>query len=100
MIWTDFGSSLALSRRRRVVATALMYGLTLTVRLTSATGDEADAPAKAQGSDPMASIMINDRAPILIGDWHRGALLNSRACPPACEIPLRVPFTASCASRQ
>ena len=100
MIWTDFGSSLALTRRRRVVATALMYGLTLTVRLTSATGDEADAPAKAQGSDPMASIMINDRAPILIGDWHRGASLYSRGCPAACEGALRMPFAANCVSRQ
>ena len=111
MIWKDLGSSLALTRRRRAVATALMYGLTLTVRFTSAAGDEADTPARAvQGSDPITSIMINDGTPILAGDWlpgpaqltafRRGASLSSRGCLVACERPARMPFVTGCVSRQ
>ena len=43
MTWTSF----AIAPRRRLIATALMYGLTLTVRLTSATGEESGAYVKS-----------------------------------------------------
>ena len=53
MIWKNFVSRLAIAPRRRVVATALMYGLSLTVRFTSATGEEVEVPAQAaQSANP------------------------------------------------
>jgi len=111
MAWKDFGSPLAITRRRRVVATALMYGLTLTVRFTSATSADVNAPAPAfQAANPMTSIMINDGAPILDRDWRAaavqpvafrgGAPLASSICRPACEITPRTPFASSCAARR
>ena len=109
MDWKNFGSSLAITRRRRVVATALVYGLSLSVRFVSTTGEETDTTTQAaQGRDPMMSIMIKDTAPILDKDWlpgmarpiafHRGASPGSRGCRAACEIPMP-PFVPSCASR-
>jgi hypothetical protein len=66
MIW----NSLAIAPRRRFIATALVYGLSLTVRFTSGAGEETDAQAQAaQSANPMTSVMINDSAPILYRDW-------------------------------
>ncbi|PAY07125.1 hypothetical protein CK489_15060 [Bradyrhizobium sp. UFLA03-84] len=111
MVWKDFGSSLAITRRRRIVATALMYGLTLTVRLTSTTSADTDASAQAfQGANPITSVMINDNAPIVDGDWlaaavqpiafRRGGSLTSDACRPACETAARTSFVSGCAERR
>ena len=108
MDWRNFGNSLAVTRRRRVVATALVYGLSLSVRFASTTGEETDATTQAaQGRDPMLSIMIKDAAPIIDRDWlpgmarpiafRRGASPGSRGCRAACEIPMP-PFVPSCAS--
>jgi hypothetical protein len=44
MTWTSF----AIIPRRRLIATALMYGLSLTIRMTSATGEEGGAVQAAQ----------------------------------------------------
>jgi len=109
MVWRNFGSSLAITRRRRVIATAVMYGLSLTVRLTSAAGDENEASAPAvQSTNPMMSIMINDGAQHFDKDWlpapahritfHRGSLLRSSGFRAACESPVPAPFTSSCAA--
>jgi hypothetical protein len=57
----------AIKPRRRVIATAIMYGLSLSVRLTSATGEEAEMPAQA-GQGAMTSILINDNSRI-DRDW-------------------------------
>jgi hypothetical protein len=47
-----------------------MYGLSLTVRFTSPTGEEMENPAQAaQAASPMLSIMIKDGVPIP-GDWR------------------------------
>ncbi|MGY4476653.1 hypothetical protein [Bradyrhizobium sp. USDA 3364] len=111
MAWKDFGSSLAITRRRRIVATALMYGLTLTVRFTSTTSADADASAQAfQEANPITSIMISDSAPILHGDWlaaavqpiafRRSGSLAPQACRPACETAVRAPFASPCAARR
>ncbi|UGY20046.1 hypothetical protein [Bradyrhizobium septentrionale] len=111
MAWKDFGSSLAITRRRRAVATALMYGLTLTVRFTTATGDDADATAQAaHGVDPMTSVMINNAAQAVTRDllpgaaqpisFHRGSLPGARGCRAACGPALRSPFVSGCAARQ
>ena len=44
MTWKIMISPLAITRRRRVIATALLYGLSLSVRFTSATGEEVQLP--------------------------------------------------------
>lgn len=105
MALKDFGSSLVLSQRRRVVASAIVYGLSLTVRFTSSAGEETPAQA-VQGGDPMTSIMINDRGQ---RDWlpgfvrpvvfRRGAASVSGGCNAACEVPMRMPFASNCVSQ-
>jgi hypothetical protein len=107
MAWTNFGSSLAITRRRRVVATALMYGLSLTVRFTSAAGEETETPAPAAHStNPMTSVMINDGAQIFYRDWpakpalpiafQLGWPLGSKGCRAACESPVSISSISSC----
>jgi hypothetical protein len=93
MSW-NFVNSLAIAPRRRLVATAIVYGLSLAVRFTSATGEEVEIPPQAvQSANPMTSIMINDGAQ-LFNDWPlRPAqrigsprwLLGSKGCHAACE---------------
>ena len=100
MIWKNFISPLAITPRRRVVATALVYGLSLAVRFTSATGDEAEIPPQAaQRTNPMTSIMINDGAQLFQGlapevrsadCLSRGWPLASRGCRAACERPMPI----------
>jgi hypothetical protein len=98
MAWKNFIGSHAITSRRRVIASALMYGLSLTVRFTSATGDETENPAQAaQSTGPMPSITIRDGVPTF-RDWppklahsivfQRGWPLNSRSCRAACERPM------------
>ena len=100
MAWKKLIGPHAITSRRRVVASALMYGLSLTVRFTSPTGEEAETPAQAaQGIHPMSSIMIKDGVPTF-RDWppklvhsvafQRGWLnsRNSRSCRAACERPM------------
>ncbi|TWC00613.1 hypothetical protein FBZ93_105412 [Bradyrhizobium macuxiense] len=111
MAWSDLGNCLAITRRSRVVATALMYGLTLTVRFTSAAGDDADSPAQAsQGANAVTSVMIDDTARALTRDWlpaaaqpislRRGSLSSAPGCRAACERARRAPFVSSCAAHR
>jgi hypothetical protein len=103
MVW-NFVSSLAIAQRRRTVATAIVYGLSLAVRFTSATGDEMEIPPQAvQSANPMSSIMINDGAQ-LFRDWPLRPnqpsgfprwLLSSRGCRAACGNPMTM---RSCSS--
>ena len=52
---------LAVRTRRRVVTSSIVYGLSLAVRFTSATGEEIEVPPHAtHRGHPMLSIMIND----------------------------------------
>jgi hypothetical protein len=103
MAWKNFVGPLAIAPRRRVVATALMYGLSLTVRFTSAAGEEAEFPAQAaQNVNPMTSIMMNSGAQILHKDWssvafHRGWSVGSRGCRTACESPAPLSSISNCA---
>jgi hypothetical protein len=70
----------------------------LTVRFTSATGEETENPAQAaRSSSPMLSIMLKDSVPISrywpANPTHsivfqRGQPLNSRGCRAACERPM------------
>ena len=83
MTWKKF--VIPLAPRRRAVATAFIYGLSLAVRFTSAAGEEAEIPAPAaQGFNPMTSIMINDgaqlfRKPALPIALNRGWPLEPRS---------------------
>ena len=106
MAWKNFIGPHAITSRRRVVASALMYGLSLTVRFTSATGEETENQAQAaQSTSPMLSIMIKDGVPIS-RDWppkpahsivfQRGRPLSSRDCRAACERPVPMPLMLGC----
>jgi hypothetical protein len=72
MIWKSIVRPRAIASRRRFVATALVYGLSLAVRFTSAAGEETEVPPQAaQGTYPMTSIVINDGARTFYKDWPR-----------------------------
>jgi hypothetical protein len=79
---------LAIAPRRKAVATALLYGLSLTVRLTSPTAEEAPAQT-AQSANPAASILINQSwlrkpaVPVALRGWP----LGPASCHAACEGP-------------
>jgi hypothetical protein len=104
MIWKNFVSLLPIAPRRRVIATAIVYGLSLAVRFTSATGEEVEIPAQGlQSANHTASIMIDDGAQLL-NNWPlkpaqpTGSprwLLGSRSCRGACESPMAPPNCSS-----
>ena len=104
MAWKNTVGPYAITSRRRVVASAIMYGLSLTVRFTSATGDETENTAQtAQSISPMLSIMIKDSVPIhsLAKHTHslvfqRSPSLSSRSCRAACERPMATPLMPDC----
>ena len=48
MTWKNIVALPAIAPRRRIIATALVYGLSLTVRFTSATGEEVEIPSLAK----------------------------------------------------
>jgi hypothetical protein len=90
-----------------MVATALVYGLSLAVRFTSAAGEETEVPPPAaQGTYPMTSIMINDGGRTFYRDWprpqltsfHRGGPLVSRGCRAGCENPAATPPMPGCST--
>ncbi|MFB9268063.1 hypothetical protein ACFFWD_33870 [Bradyrhizobium erythrophlei] len=63
MIWKSFVGPYAVASRRRVVASAVMYGLSLAVRFTSAAGEEVEIPPQsAPRAHSMISIMTTNRA--------------------------------------
>jgi hypothetical protein len=79
-----------------------MYGLSLTVRFTSPTGEETENPAQAaQAASPMLSIMIKDGAwrpkPAYSIVFQRGLPLSSRSCRTACERLTPMPLMPDCA---
>jgi hypothetical protein len=70
MIWKNFVTPLAITSRRRVVASAVIYGLSLAVRFTSAAGEEVEIPTQSpQRARPMISIMTGDAAQLPYQDW-------------------------------
>jgi len=61
MIGRNFVRRLAIAPPRRGLVTAVIYGLSLAVRFTSAAGEEvAIAPQSAQRTHPLISIMTTD----------------------------------------
>jgi hypothetical protein len=97
MILKNFVSLLAIVPRRRVVATTIVYGLSLAVRFASATGEEVEIPAQSvQRTNPVMSIMTKDGAAQLpYADWVPNAtqpiIFRQRG-------PLRVSSMSSCRS--
>lgn len=74
MTSTTFVSLLAIAPRRRLVTTAIVYGLSLAVRFTSATGEEVEIPAQSvQRTHPVMSIMTRDSAQLPYADWGPNA---------------------------
>ncbi|WFU78224.1 hypothetical protein QA645_27215 [Bradyrhizobium sp. CIAT3101] len=65
-----FVSLFAIPPRRRLAATTILYGLSLAVRFTSATGEEVEIPPQSlQRMSPALSIMANDDAPLPYANW-------------------------------
>ena len=63
MIWNSFVKRFAITSRRKGLATAVVYGLSLAVRFTSATGEEVEIPPQsAQRVHPIISIMTGNGA--------------------------------------
>ena len=74
MIWKNCVALLAIAPRRRVVAPAIVYGLSLAVRFTSATGEEVEIPAQSmQKINPAISIMTRNGAQLPYADWGPNA---------------------------
>jgi len=70
MTWKTHVAFLAIAPRRRAIATALVYGLSLAVRFTSATGEQAEILAQSvQTTHPVMSIMTRDRVRLPYADW-------------------------------
>jgi hypothetical protein len=64
----------AIAPRRRIVATAIVYGLSLAVRFTSATGEEVEIPPQSmQRTNPATSIMTKDGAQLPFASWSPDA---------------------------
>ncbi|KRQ98090.1 hypothetical protein CP49_30125 [Bradyrhizobium valentinum] len=78
MTWKTFANRLAIASRRRGLATAAIYGLSLAVRFTSAAGEEVEIPV--QRAHPVSSIMTQDHASLPYRHWDR---------PPAQPIVFR-----------
>lgn len=101
MIWNTVVNRLAITSRRRGLAAAVVYGLSLSVRFTSAAGEQVEIPAQAvQGTNPVISIMTRDRASLPYQNWGVGAVqpivlrqgwssksLMSAQSPPGCLSP-------------
>ncbi|WP_298875099.1 hypothetical protein [uncultured Bradyrhizobium sp.] len=62
-----FVSFLTFPPRRRLAATTIMYGLSLAVRFTSATGEEVEIPP--QSLHPAMSIISNDDTHLSYAGW-------------------------------
>ena len=97
MTWKNFVNLVAIAPRRRVVTTTIVYGLSLAVRFTSATGEEVEIPAQSvQRTSPVMSIMTRDSAQLAYASWvpnaaqpiffrHGGPLRVSSM--PSCPSP-------------
>jgi hypothetical protein len=70
MIGKNFVSRLAITSSRRGLATAVVYGLSLAVRFTSAAGEEVEVPLQsAQRAHALISIMTRDSSRLPYEDW-------------------------------
>ena len=70
MTWKNLVGPYAITSRRRVVASALIYGLSLTVRFTSPVNESADIPAQAimnDGAQIISMASFSRPAPAYLG---------------------------------
>ena len=75
MIWNTFIDRFAVTSRRRGLAAATIYGLSLAVRFTSATGEEVEIPPQSmQRTHPLISIMTRDRTALPYQEWAPGSV--------------------------
>jgi hypothetical protein len=92
----SFVNLLAIAPRRRMVATTIVYGLSLAVRFTSAAGEEIEIPPRSiQSANPVTSIMTRAGAELPYADW------SSNAMQPIFfrhRMPLPVSSKSSCPS--
>ena len=72
MTWKHRVALLAIAPRRRVIATALVYGLSLAVRFTSATGEEVEIPPQSLQTTNLA-MSTKDGAQLPYADWSPNA---------------------------
>lgn len=92
MAWKHCVALPAMMPPRRAIVTALVYGLSLSVRFTSATGEEVEIPPSA-----VTSIVTQDGAVGFHDGWplrtsepialQLGWPMASRGCHAACERP-------------
>jgi hypothetical protein len=72
MIWRSFVNRLVTASRRRGLATAVVYGLSLAVRFTSAAGEEVEIPAQSlQRAKPLISILAGKNSRLPYENWDR-----------------------------
>src|SRR3954465_6343204 len=95
MTWKKCVALLASATRRRAIATAVVYGLSLSVRFTSAAGEEVEIPPHAIMTNERTQIIdlalpSQSAQPIAL---HRGWSLGSRGCGAGCESTMSIPPT-------
>jgi hypothetical protein len=82
MIGKNFVSRFAIAPPRRGLATAVVYGLSLAVRFTSAAGEEVEIPPQSvQRAHPLISIMTRDGFPLPNEDWGPQVRAANRLSP-------------------
>jgi non-heme chloroperoxidase len=70
MAWNVPLNQLANTSRRKVLATSVMSAISLTVRSSTATGEETNrSKSPAQWTDPMTSVTTKDGVRIFYKDW-------------------------------
>lgn len=70
MTWKNFVTRRLIGSRRRSLATATLYGLSLAVRFTSATGEEVEIPPSSMHpTHPLVSIMTRNEAGLPNQGW-------------------------------
>jgi hypothetical protein len=70
MTWKNFVTRQLIASRRRSLATATLYGLSLAVRFTSATGEEVEIAAYSMHpTHPLVSIMTRNGPGLPYQDW-------------------------------
>lgn len=90
--WKIICGPFAVSSRRRVVVSAIIYGLTLTIRLTTPAGQDASPPPPTQTDSAPFSIMAKDR-----NSAFSDRPPMSRICRNGCERPLQLASVLDCA---
>ena len=96
MISKTFVNFLVTAPRRRLVASAIIYGLSMAVRFTSATGEQVEIPAPStQRPDTVMSVLTRAGAELPYAEWRTIGVRPiffrlgwlQRASLPSCSSP-------------